>query len=265
MHIKNGGAVRVSTSATKRDRCRRGLVPGKLLPMANTLTPADELAKENPVRIEGESQEYREARTALLAAEIELRRHIESVAAQRRALPPGPQITSHYQFLGEDGQHRTLASLFGDRNTLIIYTAMYGPKMKRSCPMCTNAVGPWNAIVPDVEQLATFVVVSRGEIEKLKSWKQERDWHNVRLYQDLGGEYSKDFFGVDADDNDNPALTVFTKKDSNVYLFWTAEMSGSTADPGQDPRGAPDASPLWSLLDLTPTGRPPKWYPKLNY
>jgi predicted dithiol-disulfide oxidoreductase (DUF899 family) len=40
-------------------------------------------------RFPGESDEYRLARNRLLAAEIELRRTIERVAAQRRALPPG--------------------------------------------------------------------------------------------------------------------------------------------------------------------------------
>jgi predicted dithiol-disulfide oxidoreductase (DUF899 family) len=37
-----------------------------------------------------------------------------------------------------------------------------------------------------------------------------------------------------------------------------------TAAPGQDPRGAIDASLLWSLLDLTPGGRGTDWYPKLE-
>jgi Bacterial protein of unknown function (DUF899) len=55
----------------------------------DTLIPAAELARNNPVRMPNESAEYRAARTALLAEEIELRRHIERVAAQRRALPPG--------------------------------------------------------------------------------------------------------------------------------------------------------------------------------
>lgn len=41
------------------------------------LTPATQLARDNPVRIPNESAEYRAARTALLADEIELRRHIE--------------------------------------------------------------------------------------------------------------------------------------------------------------------------------------------
>ena len=30
------------------------------------------------------------------------------------------------------------------------------------------------------------------------------------------------------------------------------------ADPGQDPRDSPDIATLWSILDLTPSGRPAK-------
>jgi predicted dithiol-disulfide oxidoreductase (DUF899 family) len=50
-----------------------------------------------------------------------------------------------------------------------------------------------------------------------------------------------------------------------VRHFWAGEMDGSTADPGQDPRGAPDVAPLWTLLDMTPAGRGEDWYPKLEY
>jgi predicted dithiol-disulfide oxidoreductase (DUF899 family) len=67
------------------------------------LTPASELARNNPVRILNESAEYRAARTALLAEEIELRRNIERVAAQRRALPTGGTVTGDYRFEGEGG------------------------------------------------------------------------------------------------------------------------------------------------------------------
>ncbi len=42
-------------------------------------------------------------------------------------------------------------------------------------------------------------------------------------------------------------------------------MTDSTADPGQDPRGAPDFSPLWTVFDTTPEGRHPDWHPKLDY
>ena len=71
---------------------------------SESLPPAAELARDNPVRIPNESAEYRAARTALLAKEIELRRHIERVAAQRRSLPPGGPVIGDYRFEGEDGK-----------------------------------------------------------------------------------------------------------------------------------------------------------------
>ena len=42
-------------------------------------------------------------------------------------------------------------------------------------------------------------------------------------------------------------------------------MTGDSADPGQDPRGAPDLVPLWNFLDMTPEGRGGTWYPSLDY
>jgi Bacterial protein of unknown function (DUF899) len=56
---------------------------------AQQLKPAIVLSKKNGVRFPNESDGYRHARDELLAEEIELRRHIERVAEQRRALPPG--------------------------------------------------------------------------------------------------------------------------------------------------------------------------------
>ena len=51
-----------------------------------TLKPAHELAQHDR-RFPNDSDDYRKARLALLAGEIELRRHTERVATQRRALP----------------------------------------------------------------------------------------------------------------------------------------------------------------------------------
>ena len=68
-----------------------------------TLIPADQLARDNPIRMPNESADYRAARQALLAEEFALRRQIEKVAAMRRALPPGGLVTGHYRFDTEDG------------------------------------------------------------------------------------------------------------------------------------------------------------------
>jgi len=42
-------------------------------------------------------------------------------------------------------------------------------------------------------------------------------------------------------------------------------MGFEQADQGQDPRGAPDLMPIWTILDNVPEGRGKDWYPKLDY
>src|SRR5476651_766928 len=115
-----------------------------------TLTPAADLARDNPVRFRNESADYRKARTALLAEEIDLRRHIERVAEQRRALPPGGAVAKDYRFEGERGP-AAFADLFAGKQTLVIYTYMFGPQRKRPCPMCTSLLSAWEGEALDVE------------------------------------------------------------------------------------------------------------------
>ncbi|HEX2816596.1 MAG TPA: DUF899 family protein [Phenylobacterium sp.] len=229
-----------------------------------TLTPAAELARDNPVRFPNESAAYRKARTALLTEEIELRRHIERVAEQRRALPPGGEVKGDYRFQTEDGP-TDLAGLFGDKQTLALYSFMFGPERERPCPMCTNLLGAWEGNAADLGQRLSLVVVARSPIERLVAWKKERGWKNLRLVTDLNDSYSKDYFGLLPDGSEIPSFNVFTRRDGAIRHFWSGEMTGSTADPGQDPRGAPDPGPMWGILDDTPEGRGGDWYPKLSY
>ena len=81
---------------------------------AHTLIPASTLAKKAKTPFPGESDAYRKAREALLAEEIELRRHMTRLAEQRRALPPGPVITNQYRFKDANGAEIHLIELFGD-------------------------------------------------------------------------------------------------------------------------------------------------------
>jgi predicted dithiol-disulfide oxidoreductase (DUF899 family) len=231
-----------------------------------TLVPATELAQRNPMRFPNESEAYRRARQALLAEEIELRRHIERVAEQRRALPPGGEVNGDYRFQGERGPV-DFAGLFGDRQTLVVYSWMFGPQRARPCPRCTSLLGAWDGEARDMEQRVALAVVARSPIERLADFKRERGWRQLRLYSDVDGRFSRDYFGMAADgsDGDEAAFNVFTRRDGVIRHFWSGEMGFESADPGQDPRGAPDLMPLWTVLDCTPEGRGIDWYPSLDY
>ena len=95
------------------------------------------------------------------------------------------------------------------------------------------------------------------------AFKQERGWRHLKFFADLGGEYTRRY--VSAEDADMPGFNIFTRRDGAIRHFWSGEMGPETADPGQDPRGAPDLNPLWTILDFTPEGRGSDWYPKLDY
>jgi predicted dithiol-disulfide oxidoreductase (DUF899 family) len=231
---------------------------------AQTLISAAELAKRNTMTFPNESAEYRRARNTLLAEEIELRRHIERVAVQRRALPPGGEVTGHYRFEGENGQ-TDFAGLFGDKETLVVYSYMFGPQRERPCPMCTSLLSAWDGEARDVGQRVSLAVVARSPIARLAAFKKERGWRDLRLFSDLDGAYSRDYHAISKEGGDDPAFNVFTRRDGVIRHFWSGEMGFDTADPGEDPRGAPDLMPLWTILDSTPEGRGTDWYPKLDY
>ena len=228
------------------------------------LTPARELALKSKVRFPNESPAYRRAREALLAEEIELRRHIERVAEQRRALPPGGPVAQDYRFESERGP-ASFADLFGDKQTLVVYSYMFGPQREQPCPMCTSLLSAWDGEARDVEQRVALAVVARSPIERLVAFKKERGWRALKLYSDTSGEFSRDYHALSPDGGDDAAFNVFTRRDGTIRHFWSGEMGFESADPGQDPRGAPDLMPIWTILDSTPEGRAADWYPKLDY
>lgn len=91
---------------------------------------------KHDVRFPGESDSYRSARNELLDAEIELRRQVEAVAAKRRKLPMGGEVPDDYAFDAPDGRTMRISDLFrDDKDTLIIYSFMFGPDMEQPCPL----------------------------------------------------------------------------------------------------------------------------------
>jgi predicted dithiol-disulfide oxidoreductase (DUF899 family) len=227
------------------------------------LTPAAELAAKNPIRHPNETDEYRRSRQALLIEEIELRRQAERVASIRRGLPPGGEVPVDYHFVAEDGSDVSMAELFGEHETLIIYSYMFGPQREAPCPMCTSLMGGIDHKIADISQRVAIAFTARSPIQRLRDAKASRGWRDLPVYSDERGDYTRDY--VSAEDADMPAYNVFTRRDGVIRHFWSDEITGDMADPGEDPRGAVEMDPLWLLLDTVPEGRGTDWHPDLTY
>lgn len=227
------------------------------------LTPAAEMAATNPIRHPNESEEYRRARQELLVEEIELRRHVERVASLRRELPPGGKVPDDYHFVAEGGSEVALSGLFGEHETLIVYSYMFGPKREAPCPMCTSLMGGFDHKIADIGQRVAVAFIARSPIDRLVEAKAARGWRDLPVYSDPSGEYTKAY--VSAEDADVPSLNVFSRRDGVIRHFWSDEIDFDMADPGQDPRSAVEMDPLWLILDTSPGGRGTDWHPSLTY
>jgi predicted dithiol-disulfide oxidoreductase (DUF899 family) len=227
------------------------------------LKPAHDLANANRTRWPGESAEYRRARNRLLAEEIALRRQIQRIAEQRRALPPGP-VAQDYRFLDDQGREVGLIDLFGEHPALFTYLWMYGPERDRPCPMCTSFVGSLDIPARDIEQRLSLAIIGRSPVARQLAFARERGWRNLRFYQPIGDDFARDTHWI-VDGEEGAAVIVWKRDGEKARLFWAAEGGPETADPGFDPHLAPDPTPLWNLIDWTPEGRARAWYPKLEY
>ena len=131
--------------------------------------------------------------------------------------------------------------------------------------MCTNWLGAVNGNAADIKQRVALKILGRSPVARQIAFAQERGWRDLDFVQTVGDDYARDLGLIADNGGESPALCVFKRDGDKVRLFWASEMTGDMADPGQDPRDAPDIAPLWSILDLTPGGRGEDWYPKLSY
>jgi predicted dithiol-disulfide oxidoreductase (DUF899 family) len=94
------------------------------------------------MRYPNESREYRAARDSLLKDEQELVDKVKAVAAKRRALPRGGELKEDYILQwandGKVGKGVKFSELFGDKNTLLLYSWMFGPNWDKPCLSCTS-------------------------------------------------------------------------------------------------------------------------------
>jgi predicted dithiol-disulfide oxidoreductase (DUF899 family) len=222
-------------------------------------------------KLAGESAEYLAAREELRLAEIELMRHQEKVAAQRRALPPGPPVDDYVFLEGPDDldagdtpvREMTLSGLFtAPERPLIVYQFMYGKKQTDPCPMCTLWIDGFSGIAHHVTRNADFAVVAAADPATLRAYARSRGWQRLRLLSAGDSTFKYDTGSEDEDGEQDSTVSVFTRDgDGTVRHFYSAHprMAGGIKE-----RGIDLLAPVWHLLDLTPRGRG-EWYPSVGY
>jgi predicted dithiol-disulfide oxidoreductase (DUF899 family) len=236
------------------------------------------------VNFPNESVAYRRARNALLEDEIKLRRQIERVAHKRRALPTGGELNEDYVFeaRGGDGKPTSvrLSELFApDKDTLAIYSFMYGPERERPCSGCTHFLDSLDGAARHIVQRVNLAVVAKSPLQRILDFADERGWRWLHLLSTAGNTYDRDYFGDstglsidlreqqefnEGEEWDLPMLNVFRRNDSVIHHFWGSELLYVPPESGQEYRHNDLLDPLWNLFDLTPEGRG-DFEPKLRY
>ncbi len=221
----------------------------------------------------GETTEYRAARDALLAQEIELRRAMEAVAAARRALPPGGAVPEDYVFAGPDGPIRLSELFTPGKDSLAVYHFMF-PRdpgddrpgaLDGPCPSCVALLDQLDGAVEHVEQRVNFAVIAHAPYAQLQAFAVERGWRELPLYSLAGNSFARDY-GAETDDGaGRPMLNVFVRDGDTIRHFWGSELLSAPTEPGQDTRHVGTLEPMWNLFDLTPAGRGEDFEEQLDY
>jgi predicted dithiol-disulfide oxidoreductase (DUF899 family) len=223
----------------------------------------------DPIRFPNETPEYRKARDQLLEEEAALRERVERVAALRRELPLGGEISEDYVFEERDGsggaRQVKLSQLFRPgRDSLLVYGFMYGPEMEQPCPMCTSFLDSLDGAAPHITQQLALAVSARSPIDRIARHAERRGWRNLRLLSSAGNGFQRDYRAEDESGSQLPMANVFVQREGRIHHFWGSELFARPF-PNGNPRHVDMLWPLWNALDLAPEGRGERWYPALDY
>ena len=215
----------------------------------------------------GASAEYRTARRALAEAESALHQQVLAVAAQRQALPIGPEMPN-YEFsegpsdldAGDEETIVTLSELFGDHDELIVYHVMFHPDDNKPCPMCSSIVDGFTGIAKHLGDRCALAIIAKAPIGKLRAWARRQEWRNLRLVSSFDNSFTTDLGTEGSRGSHIPAVSVFTRDGTTIHHRYTQSADFADGSNG----GVDQIWPIWHLIDLLPSGRT-DWLPLGNY
>jgi predicted dithiol-disulfide oxidoreductase (DUF899 family) len=213
------------------------------------------------LRYPNESKAYRDARDTLIAEEKELIAKVKAVAAKRRTLPPGGELKEDYVFQwandGKVGKPVKFSELFGDKDTLLLYSWMFGPNWDKPCPSCTSLMDGFDRAWYSVSRDAAFAAIAKARPEQINSWAKERGWSQIPLVSGYESPFQADYkCQAENDDKQLPVMLTFQKRNGKIFLFWSTEGMMNHVD---------TVWPYWNLLDFTPEGRPQRDTPPQRF
>jgi predicted dithiol-disulfide oxidoreductase (DUF899 family) len=245
------------------------------------------LSVDHDIRFPGESREYRRERNRLLEAEIELRRAIERVAAQRRALPPGGPVPDEYRFeeVADGGREVRFSELFEvGKDTLVVYSFMFPrhsgdtrpgpaegetarlPLAETPCASCTSILDSLDGAAPHLSQRINLAVVAKSDPERIRTFAGERGWRHLRLLSSRNNTYNRDYNAESPEGEQLPILNVFVRDGDQLRHSWGTELLFAPQDEGEESRHVDSIWPIWNVLDVTPEGRGTESdFPGLHY
>ena len=184
--------------------------------------------------------------------EQELIDKTKALAEKRRKLPRGGELKDDYVFQwaseGKLGQSVKFSELFGDKNTLLLYSFMYGPHWDNPCPNCTSLMDGFDRAWYSVSQDAAFAAIAKAPAEKISAWAKKRGWTQIPLVSGFESPYQADYkCQRESDDMQLPVMHVFKKQDGKIFHFWGTETMSNHVD---------TVWVYWNLMDFTPEGRP---------
>jgi len=208
------------------------------------------------------TEEWTEARRALLAKEKQLTHQREDLARQRRELP-WVKVEKNYVFDSPRGKV-SLADLFDGRSQLIVYHFMFHPEWREGCPSCSFLVDHFDGTIPHLAARdVSLVIVSRAPLAKIEPFKKRMSWR-FNWVSSFGSDFNYDYqvsftpeqkatgkvyYNYEMEEfpsDEGPGTSVFLKNPKTSEIFHTYSAYA---------RGVEQLMGTYTLLDLVPRGR----------